>query len=121
MKKLLVIAALMAAGCSADVSATTPETKPAPTSEAATKESPVKPKTSAATYEMKITGMMCAHCQATVTKLITGVKGVENAAVDFKTGKATVTIKPGATVTADSLREAVEKDYEVQSVEAVTN
>ena len=60
-------------------------------------------------------------CSAAVTRLIEGVVGVESATVDHETGKATVKTKPGAQVTADSLREAVEKDYEVESVAAVTN
>lgn len=54
-----------------------------------------------------------------MTRLIKGVDGVDSAEVDHNTGKAMVTVKPGATVTAGSLREAVEKDYTVESVSEI--
>lgn len=37
-----------------------------------------------------VQGMNCSHCQATVAKAISGVKGVEQVDVDLTTGKATV-------------------------------
>lgn len=40
--------------------------------------------------EYVIKGMNCPHCQATVTKTISGVNGVEQVEVNLSTGKATV-------------------------------
>ncbi len=42
------------------------------------------------TKEYKISGMNCPHCQATVTKSISGVDGVEQVSVNLSTGIATV-------------------------------
>ncbi len=37
-----------------------------------------------------VQGMNCSHCQATVAKAISGVKGVKQVDVDLSTGKATI-------------------------------
>ena len=42
------------------------------------------------TKEYTIKGMNCTHCQATVTKSISGVTGVKNVDVNLSTGKAVV-------------------------------
>lgn len=42
------------------------------------------------TTEYIIKGMNCPHCQATVTKCINGVKGIEQVDVNLSSGKATV-------------------------------
>ena len=55
------------------------------------------------TTEYVITGMNCPHCQATVTKSIAGIPGVEDVAVDLSTGKASV----NGTHDADQLIAAV--------------
>ncbi|MDE6808674.1 MAG: permease [Muribaculaceae bacterium] len=46
--------------------------------------------TSNMTKEYTIKGMNCTHCQATVTKSISGVTGVKNVDVNLSTGKAVV-------------------------------
>ena len=46
--------------------------------------------TSDMTTEYIIKGMNCPHCQASVTKSIQGVRGVENVEVNLSSGKATV-------------------------------
>ena len=46
--------------------------------------------TSEMTKEYQIKGMNCPHCQATVTKSISGVNGVEQVEVNLSSGKATV-------------------------------
>lgn len=46
------------------------------------------------TKEYKIAGMNCPHCQATVTKTISNVEGVENVTVNLSTGIATVEGEP---------------------------
>lgn len=38
----------------------------------------------------RIVGMACPHCQATVTKAISAVEGVESVNVDLSSGVATV-------------------------------
>ncbi len=55
------------------------------------------------TTEYLITGMNCPHCQATVTKSIAGIPGVEDVAVDLSTGIASV----NGTHDADKLIAAV--------------
>ena len=42
------------------------------------------------TKEYQIKGMNCPHCQATVTKSISGVNGVEQVEVNLSSGTATV-------------------------------
>ena len=42
------------------------------------------------TKEYTIKGMNCPHCQAAVTKSISGVNGVQQVEVNLSTGKATV-------------------------------
>lgn len=42
------------------------------------------------TKEYTIKGMNCSHCQATVTKSISSVKGVKQVDVNLSTGIATV-------------------------------
>lgn len=42
------------------------------------------------TKEYTIKGMNCTHCQATVAKSISSVKGVKQVDVNLSTGKATV-------------------------------
>ena len=46
------------------------------------------------TKEYKISGMNCPHCQATVTKSISSVEGVENVTVNLSSGIATVEGEP---------------------------
>jgi Cu2+-exporting ATPase len=114
----MIVAALALTACSAEVATSGKEcatdSKPAAQP---TKEEPVK--ATKLQYEMKVSGMMCEHCQATVTKLITSVQGVESAQVDYKTGVAIVTTKPGAKLSESALREAVDKDYTVESIHAI--
>ena len=64
---------------------------------------------------LKIEGMMCAHCEATVKKALEAVEGVTGAEVSHETGSAVVSL--GADVAADTLKKAVEdKGYDVLSV-----
>ena len=67
------------------------------------------------TKNMKIDGMMCEHCEATVKKALEAVAGVENAEVSHLSGTAKVTLS--ADVADDELRQVVEKkDYTVVSI-----
>ncbi len=65
---------------------------------------------------LKITGMMCSHCEATVKKALEAVAGVESAEVSHESGTAKVTLsKP---VDDAALKKAVEdKEYTVTGIE----
>lgn len=64
---------------------------------------------------MKIEGMMCGHCEATVKKALEGIDGVMEAAVSHESGTAVV--KLNADVPDATLKEAVEaKDYTVTEI-----
>jgi copper ion binding protein len=63
--------------------------------------------------KIKIEGMMCGHCQASVTKAITSINGVSGASVNLAAKEATVTFDPNKT-TFDAIKAAiVEAGYEV--------
>jgi Cu+-exporting ATPase len=53
------------------------------------------------TIELPVTGMTCASCVARVERAIGKVEGVDTAAVNLATEKATVTFDPGAVSTGD--------------------
>lgn len=64
---------------------------------------------------MKIEGMMCPHCEATVKKALEALEGVEAAEVSHETDTAVVSMS--AEVADDVLKEAVEaKEYKVISI-----
>lgn len=64
---------------------------------------------------MKITGMMCSHCEATVKKALETVPGVSEAKVSHESGTAVVTLS--APVENSVLKAAVEaKDYTVTEI-----
>ena len=68
---------------------------------------------------MKIEGMMCGHCEATVKKALEALDGVDHADVSHEQGQKTVvTLKED--VADDVLKKAVEdKDYNVVSIQPV--
>ncbi len=64
---------------------------------------------------MKIEGMMCPHCEATVKKALENIEGVASAAVSHEQGTAVVELD--AAVDNAVLQKAVEdKDYKVLSI-----
>ena len=68
------------------------------------------------TKTMKITGMMCGHCEATVKKTLEAIEGVASAAVSHEKGTAVVTLT--GDVSNDTLKKAVEdKGYDVTGIE----
>ena len=68
------------------------------------------------TKTMKIEGMMCGHCEATVKKTLEAIQGVEEAVVSHETGTAVVTLS--GDVSSDILKDAVEaKDYQVLEIQ----
>jgi len=56
--------------------------------------------------KIKIEGMMCGHCQASVTKAISSVNGVSSASVNLADKEATVTYDPKKT-TVDAIKAAI--------------
>ena len=69
----------------------------------------------AMTKTMKIEGMMCPHCEATVKKALEAIDGVESAEVSHTAGTAVVT---GAALDDAKLKAAVEdKGYTVHGIE----
>ncbi|MGN0425274.1 MAG: heavy metal translocating P-type ATPase [Acetatifactor sp.] len=64
---------------------------------------------------MKIEGMMCCHCEATVKKALEAIEGVASAEVSHETGTAQVTLS--REVPDEVLKAAVEaKDYKVTEI-----
>ena len=64
---------------------------------------------------IKIEGMMCGHCEASVKKALEAVEGVKSAEVSHSAGTAVVTFE---NVSDDVLKKAVEeKDYKVLDIE----
>ena len=68
------------------------------------------------TKTMKIEGMMCGHCEASVKKALEELEGVVEAKVSHEDGTAVVTFD--AQVSDEILKKAVEdKDYRVTSIQ----
>ena len=83
----------------------------------AAKDKQIKRKQEEKTMEktMKIEGMMCGHCEATVKKALEALNGVDHADVSHEQDQAVVTLKED--VADDVLKKAVEdKDYNVVSI-----
>ena len=67
------------------------------------------------TNTLKIEGMMCGHCEATVKKALEAIDGVNSAEVSHEAGTAVVELSEG--VQDEVLQKAVEdKDYKVLSI-----
>ena len=65
--------------------------------------------------KMKIDGMMCGHCEASVKKALEALPEVEEAVVSHMTGTAVVTLN--AEISDSTLKQAVEeKDYSVTEI-----
>ena len=74
-----------------------------------------KEKENAMNKTMKIEGMMCMHCEATVKKALEGIDGVTQADVSHEKGTAVVTM--AKEIADDTLKAAVEaKDYKVLDI-----
>ena len=56
--------------------------------------------------KLRITGMNCQHCRATVERAISSVEGVDNVSVDLTTGMACVDGNADADTIADAVRAA---------------
>jgi len=60
------------------------------------------------TFELKVEGMDCEGCVKSVTRMLTGVRGVEKVDVSLAEARARVTYDPAQSGPAD-LRRAVER------------
>lgn len=68
------------------------------------------------TKTIKIEGMMCGHCEATVKKALEALDQVDAAEISHEAGTAVVTLN--ADVSDDVLKKTVEdKDYKVVGIE----
>ncbi len=62
---------------------------------------------------IKIKGMMCGHCEKTVTEAAKSVKGVTKASSDFKKGEAKVSFDSSVT-SLETIKKAIQDaGYEV--------
>lgn len=93
-----------------------PVTGPLVTAKETESKEPINQKEdSKMTKTMKIEGMMCGHCEATVKKALEALDGVTAAEVSHEKGEAIVTLS--SDVADDVLKKAVEdKDYTVKSI-----
>jgi cation transport ATPase len=65
---------------------------------------------------LKVDGMTCSHCEATVTKALSEVDGVKKAKVNYKKGTAEVILEKGATVDPATLTAKVkDAGYEAKT------
>ena len=70
-----------------------------------------------ATNILNVPDISCGHCQATITKALTPLEGVQTVNVDIPTRKVTVEYDPSV-VGIDRMKEVLaEEDYPVESVE----
>lgn len=68
------------------------------------------------TKTMKIEGMMCGHCEATVKKALESIDGVTEAVVSHESGTAVVSMT--TEISNEVLTQTIEdKDYKVTGIE----
>ncbi|MGH8936477.1 MAG: heavy metal translocating P-type ATPase, partial [Acidimicrobiia bacterium] len=71
--------------------------------------------------DLSVAGMTCASCAVRVERLLGRQEGVQQAAVNFAAGRATVAYDPGR-VTVEDLRQAVHKiGYEIEPAAPATS
>lgn len=58
---------------------------------------------------VQVDGAGCPFCVFGIEKWFIKIDGVEDVAMDLETGKATLTLKPGAQVTEEMVEHAVKK------------
>jgi Cu+-exporting ATPase len=66
--------------------------------------------------DLPIVGMSCASCASTIQKGLSGLKGVEQASVNFANSKATVLFQPQLVKVADFISSVRKSGYEVLEV-----
>lgn len=69
------------------------------------------------TVEAKVSGMVCAFCAQGIETKLREEPAVQDVAIDLDTGMVKVTAKPGATISEDTVRHAVDyMGYKTESV-----
>lgn len=58
---------------------------------------------------IRVDGASCPFCAFGLEKRLGQIEGVAHVRIEMKTGEAIVTLKPGATVSEQALRQAVEE------------
>ena len=70
-----------------------------------------------ATSVLNVPDISCGHCQATITKALSPLPGVQSVDVDVPTKKVTVEYDPSV-VQVDRMKDVLaEEDYPVESAE----
>ena len=70
-----------------------------------------------ATSVLNVPDISCGHCQATITKALSPLPGVQSVDVDILTRKVTVEYDPSV-VQVDTMKDVLaEEDYPVESTE----
>lgn len=65
------------------------------------------------TLDLKVEGMSCGHCKASVEKAVTAVEGVAQVDVDLAGKKVSISYAPGKT-NPDALKKAItDQGYQV--------
>ncbi len=112
-----VITAIEDAGYAAEPLDTEPEPEPEPESPAPEPPAPEPPPTTGEQADLPIAGMTCGSCATRVQKALAKVAGVADAAVNFGTEKARVTLATGISLQdiRPRLAEAVDRaGYELE-------
>ena len=63
---------------------------------------------------LKVTGMSCEHCRASVSKALSGVHGVDRVAVDLEDGRAHVVYDTTAADVQRLIKAVVDEGYEAE-------
>jgi Cu+-exporting ATPase len=77
-------------------------------------ETPEAPETGQAEVDLAITGMTCASCVRRIERALTRTEGVENAAVNLASERATVTYDPEKVSLDDLIRRIEEAGYSAE-------
>lgn len=69
-----------------------------------------------ATAMLKVSGMSCEHCAATVTRALESVEGVERARVDLEAGRATIEYREGSTTPRSLAGAVMDEGYTAEEI-----
>jgi len=60
-------------------------------------------------YRLRVDGLACPFCAYGIEKKLSGIKGVENLAIDMEAGMVIVTMADGVSLGEEAARKAVEE------------
>ncbi len=115
----LIKSALLAAALLAPTAATVAQAAPAAAPAAAPEKAKCDKDACKNAYEVKVTGMMCAACEAKVKKAFEGVEGVKSAKACHKGGTVSVMMEDKKELTKEAAEKALVnlKEFKVTDVE----